>query len=116
MEYILNYAAIGIRIRNMRLKMNLTQEKLSETIGIGIQHLSKIENGKAQLSLTCLVSIANALKTTTDFLLTDNVDILKSQHQEENESFIGDCSPVETIIILKLVKTLKDSLRQCKLT
>jgi len=55
-KYNLEYKLIGLRIKERRLQMKLTQEILSESVGIGVQHLSKIENGKAPLSLTCLVA------------------------------------------------------------
>jgi transcriptional regulator with XRE-family HTH domain len=100
-----------MRIKNKRLSMGLTQESLSEDAGIGVQHLSKIENGKAPLSLTCLVSIANALQTTTDHLLMDNVSEAKTQLLQEVEAVYSDCTPAETFILVETSKALKQNIR-----
>ena len=111
MEYSLDYKMIGERIKRRRLSMKLTQETLSETVGIGIQHLSKIENGKAPLSLTCLVALANALRTTTDFLLMDNVEAATPHLLNEAQELLGDCSPAEIYVLLKTMETLKECIR-----
>ena len=105
MECKLDYKSIGIRIKNKRAAMNLTQEKLSEMANIGIQHLSKIENGKAPLSLACLVSLANALQTTTDHLLMDNVKAATPNLLGEVKEFFDDCSHNELCIIMRTAAT-----------
>ena len=111
MEYLLDYKMVGERIKQRRLSMKLTQEKLSETVGVGIQHLSKIENGKAPLSLTCLVAIANALRTTTDFLLMDNVDVAMPNLLGEAKELLDDCSPAEIYVLLQTATKLKECIR-----
>ncbi|MCL2225095.1 MAG: helix-turn-helix transcriptional regulator [Defluviitaleaceae bacterium] len=112
MEYSLDYKLIGVRVKNKRLEMNLTQESLSESVGIGVQHLSKIENGKASLSLVCLVALANALNTTTDHLLMDNVAASIPNLLGEVKTFFEDCSHEELYIILKTASALKEGIRQ----
>jgi transcriptional regulator with XRE-family HTH domain len=111
MEYDLNYALIGMRIRNIRLKRKITQDALSETVGIGVQHMNKVENGKAPLSLTCLVNIANALETTTDHLLMDNVAASAPHLLGEARLLFEDCTPEEIFIITETSKALKKSMR-----
>ena len=115
MKYSLDYTAIGSRIKQRRLSMMLTQETLSEAAGIGIQHLSKIENGKAPLSLTCLVALANALQTTTDHLLMDNVQAATPHLLNEAQIIFDDCSNDEIYLMLSMADNLKKSLRLKKL-
>jgi len=91
--------------------MKLTQEKLSEAVGIGVQHLSKIENGKAPLSLTCLVALANAMQITTDSLLMDNLDAAKPHLLSEAQVLLDDCSPAEIYVLLKTAATMKECIR-----
>jgi len=112
----LDYKSIGERIKQQRLDMGLTQDKLSEAVGIGVQHLSKVENGKATLSLTCLVALANELQTTTDHLLMDNLPAATPHLLSEAQVLLGDCSPTELYILLKTMATLKESLRHKKVT
>jgi transcriptional regulator with XRE-family HTH domain len=116
MEFELDYKLIGERIKRKRLEMRLTQEKLSEAVGIGVQHLSKIENGKAPFSLTCLVALANALETTTDYLLMDNLQAATPNLLSEVQDLFGDCTPTEIYILLKTAATVKDCIRHKGLT
>lgn len=53
--------AIGREVRAFRKKKNITVADLSETTGLSIGMLSKIENGNTSPSLTTLQSLANAL-------------------------------------------------------
>jgi len=116
LNYKLDYKSIGERIKNRRKMMKLTQEQLANFADIGIQHLSKIENGKATLSLACFVAIANALQTTTDHLLMDNIIAATPNLLGEVKAIFDDCSHDELRIILKTASTLKDSIRQKKIS
>ena len=112
MKYNINYELIGRRIKNQRLKMKFTQEVLSEKVDIGVQHMSNIENGKSKLSLSCLVSIANALETTADHLLMDNVKAAGIPNLlAEAKTLLDGCTPEEIFIIIETAKTMIKSIR-----
>ena len=53
--------AIGREVRAHRRKQEITVADLSETTGLSIGMLSKIENGNTSPSLTTLQTLANAL-------------------------------------------------------
>jgi len=112
MEDNLNYKLIGMRIKAQRKKMQLTQEKLSEKVGISPSHMGNVENGKDPPSLACFVSIANALETTTDHLLMDNVKAASIPNLlNEAKPLFDDCTPEEIFIIIETAKALKKSIR-----
>ena len=111
MEYMPDYNIIGKRIKERRLHLKLTQETLSESAGIGIQHMSKIENGNTKLSLPCLIALANALNTTVDYFLMDNINASKQDIIKDAESIFSDCTPSEIFVIKQTINTLKQSLR-----
>ena len=69
----LDYKAIGKRIKIARIKSDLTQERLAEMVEISPTHMSNIETGTTRVSLSAIVSLANALSVTVDDLLCDNV-------------------------------------------
>ena len=69
----LDYKAIGKRIKIARIKADLTQERLAEMVEISPTHMSNIETGTTRVSLTAIVSLANALSVTVDELLCDSV-------------------------------------------
>jgi transcriptional regulator with XRE-family HTH domain len=111
MDYSPDYKLIGIRVKNMRLKHHLTQDKLAELSGIESRYLSKIENGSSKLSLPCLMSLANALNTTTDNLLMDNLIASKPNLLKEVEDVFSDCSAAEIFVFTQAVIVLKHNLR-----
>ena len=111
MEHMPDYILIGKRIKERRLDLKMTQETLSDSAGIGIQHMSKIENGNTKLSLPCLISLANALNTTVDYFLMDNIKASKQDVVRDAESVFSDCTPFEIFVIKETINTLKKSLR-----
>ena len=72
---------IGARIKELRRSKNLSQDRLSECIGVDSKHLSRIELGKSFSSLETLEGIAKVLqvelKDLFDFshLETSDMDI-----------------------------------------
>lgn len=65
--------ALGKRIREERLKLNLTQEKLAEDVNLSMAYIGQIERGERSLTLDNLVAVANRLGVTIDYLLSDSV-------------------------------------------
>ena len=108
----LDYKAIGKRIKIARIKADLTQEKLSEAVGVSPTHLSNIETGTTRVSLTTIVSIANALKVTADDLLCDSIIKAKVQIEKDIAVILEDCDEYEIRVIRDLAAAAKESLRR----
>ncbi len=53
---------LGVRIQELRKMRGLTQDQLSEKVGIDAKHISRIEVGRSFPSLDTLEKLANALK------------------------------------------------------
>lgn len=70
----MDYKFLGKRIREERQKLNLTQEKLSESVGISDSYLGQIERGERSVTLDTLIRLANRLNVTIDYLLKDYVN------------------------------------------
>ena len=70
----MDYKQLGRRIRQERLRLNLTQEQLSEYIAISTSQLVSIEPGDSNVTLDKLVPIASRLGVTIDYLLTDYIN------------------------------------------
>ncbi len=60
---------IGERIKLLRKKNNLTQEKLADYLGVSYQAVSKWECGASSPDLSLIVPLAKLLHVTTDELL-----------------------------------------------
>jgi len=70
----LDYIALGKRIREERLKLNLTQEKLAEDVHLSATYIGQIERGERHVTLENLVLIVNRLDITVDYILMDSVN------------------------------------------
>jgi len=69
----MDYIRLGKRIKEERLRLNFTQEKLSEKVGISTAYLGQIERGERCITLDKLIPLANCLGVTVDFLLADYI-------------------------------------------
>lgn len=65
----LDYADIGRRIRIARSENNLTQGELAKRMGVSPSFVGHLERGTRQASLETLVSLANELDLSVDYLL-----------------------------------------------
>ncbi|HHV12849.1 MAG TPA: helix-turn-helix transcriptional regulator [Clostridiales bacterium] len=108
---ILDYEAIGARIREARLMKNMSQEGLAELAGLSTTHMSHIENGSTKVSLPSLVKVANALNVTLDELVCDSIVKGNAVFESELANTISDCDELEIRIISDMAKALKTSVR-----
>ena len=69
----MDYKRLGERIREERLKLNLTQAQVAEHIDISDGYMGAIERGERSLALDTLIRLANRLGVTVDYLLQDYV-------------------------------------------
>jgi transcriptional regulator with XRE-family HTH domain len=60
---------IGANIRTARMRADLTQEKMSELIGVTPQYLSDLERGLVGTSIPTLIRICTELNVSADFIL-----------------------------------------------
>lgn len=93
---------LGENVKLYRKKRNLTQEALSEMLGINAKALSKIETGSKFVSSELLESICKTLKVSASALFYDNI------------SEIGDSgfAKIEKIIDEKMGNVSKELKRE----
>lgn len=53
---------IGANLRQIRLAMGISQQRLAGALGISFQQIQKYETGSNRISVSMLVSIANYMK------------------------------------------------------
>ena len=108
----LNYIDIGLRIRNERIRQNVSQQKLAEMADLSITHTSHIETGNTKVSLPSLIKIVNALNITMDDLLCDSIIKAKEVFENDITRELQDCDEKEIRVIAESIKTIKNSLRK----
>ena len=108
----LNYIDIGLRIRNERVRQNISQQKLAEMADLSITHTSHIETGNTKVSLPSLIKIVNALNITMNDLLCDSITKAKEVFENEITRELQDCDEKEIRVIAESIRTIKNSLRK----
>ena len=90
----MDYKRLGKRIREERLRLNLTQAQLAEDIDISDTYMGAIERGERSLTLDTLVRLVNRLGVTIDYMLSDAVSDSDSNIMEQMKQ-IMDGQPLE---------------------
>lgn len=58
----------GQRIANLRKQRGMTQQQLSDVVGVSREHIARIEAGKYSVGLDILVKVAKALGMELEFV------------------------------------------------
>ena len=66
---MLDHKAIGQRIRNQRLSLDLSQEDLAELVGISPSFIGHIERAEKAATIDTFDSIISALGVSWDYLM-----------------------------------------------
>lgn len=89
---MINYKAIGRRIKEYRKANNITQEKFAESISISTEYLSRIETGAIHLSLNLIQIICEKIGCDEQELMfgtkpsVDNDSIIAKRLSELNSA------------------------------
>ena len=66
---MINFKAVGFRIKQARRDKGLTQECLAETVGVATEYMSRVETGASRPSLVLIERIASVLEVDESELL-----------------------------------------------
>ncbi len=69
------YKRLGIRIKNFREQLALSQERLADLLGLGRVSISQIENGERKISAEEMAKLSKIFNIPTDVLLDLEQDI-----------------------------------------
>lgn len=106
MQQEINYAELGIKIKEIRQSRGLTQDSLAELVGCNTSHISNIENNYTKVSLNVLLAIANALDTSIDYLLFGQYENAAFALDNEILRALADCDNQKKEKILKIIEIL----------
>ena len=104
MQSRIDYKKLGLRIKSIRISKNLTQENLAQLVDCNVSHISNIENNHTKVSLIMLLSIANALNTSIDYLLSEQYENRSLALDNEILRAIKNCDNIKK----EKIFTLKD--------
>ena len=66
----LDFRTIGLKIRERRKSLGITQEYIANILDVNPSHISNIECGRANPSLCALIKIANILQCSVDYFIS----------------------------------------------
>lgn len=66
---VLNYIAMGKRIRRLRAGLNMTQKEAAKKMGISLSYYGHIERGSRVPSIETLMRVSSALGVSLDSLI-----------------------------------------------
>ena len=104
---IINYKNIGIKLKQARKRLGLSQEELAYRCNLTREYISYIENGKKKPSLEVFLILSKNLMISIENLITNKnqnniydlrlINIIKNSKDEEKELY------------LKLIQLIKDT-------
>ena len=100
----------GQILRNFRIENKLTQEQLSEELGISLKYISRIENGNSGVKTQTLIKYMNILGITPNTIyasLIDNKEVLKNIEISEKLLSLSEEKKNFLISIIDLLQDLK---------
>jgi len=89
---------IGKRVKELRIKKDMSQQELGNEIGVTKVSICGYENGTRIPNLEKLIKLSEVLETTTDYLLGREVPVIN----EENKTYIGSISYEDVCLIQEL--------------
>ena len=102
----MDHKYLGHRIREERIRLNLTQEKLAEAANITTAYLGQIERGERSLKLDKLISIANILGVTVDYLLSDYIEPDEDRQIDQIHQLFHNRTTEEKELAVNMIKLL----------
>lgn len=98
---------IGKTVKNLRLKNNMTQEQLAESIDVCVTYISKIENNRVNnISLSIACDLADVLHVSVGYLIGQS-DETEMMDEEMTRKF-AQCSSSEKRKVLKIMDILRE--------
>lgn len=99
---------LGKRIREERTKLRLTQEQLAEAAEVNESYIGQVERGEKNPSLETVVSIANSLGVTVDYLLQEEVHVEPNSLINELISVAKDKDTDELRLMLNICRMISE--------
>lgn len=105
MQTMIDYKAMGNRIRLARKSKKISQERLAEICSLSAAHIGHIERGTRIPSLDTLFKISQSLDISLDYLMLDSLEN-SSVALTNLQSIIQKMPPQKQAHIISVIKAL----------
>ena len=102
----LDYSVIGHRLKNARIKKNITQEVLAEKIDVSVAFISRVERGLSHFNLRRLSEVCSLLDVTEGEILNGTSSSSEQYLISEINEIMKDATQEQQKLIFKIAKTI----------
>lgn len=95
--------ASGNRLKKLREVMGKTQQEVAKEVGLSVDTICKLEQGKRCPSVTVVDLLRNYYKTTADYIISGNLEPM-----EENSVLLESVPEQKRAIVERLMEDIKD--------
>lgn len=74
------------KLQNLRLEYNVSQEQLSERLGISRQAITKWESGQSYPEIQRLIFLSNIFNVKVDYLIKE--DFIEKEEREHSQKIL----------------------------
>ena len=103
---------IGMRIKECRERRKLTQDNLSEAVGLTTGYISSIERGEKFPRIDRLIAILNVLEASANDIFIDVLDNAHEVQASELSMRLAELPPKEQRRILTVVSAMIEDVEQ----
>lgn len=108
---------VGRRVRDARMRKNISQEKLAELAGTSLTSISRLETGKSMVSLEKLALLAEVLDVGLEELLQDfmSKNHIQDSYMERIRLLLSKCTIEEQDYWVENLQQFVDMQRRKKI-
>ena len=106
-----DYSLIGARIKEARRSRYMTQDQLSERLGVSIGYVSQVERGITKISLDLLASISNILDRDLSYFVSGANYMSGSYMEEELVREFSKLSSGNKRLVIQMIDLLRKNER-----
>lgn len=104
---MVNYKAIGRRIKFYRKQANLRQSDLAEKLDVSVSYISQLECGTAEISLKRLDEIALIISSKIQYLVADIEETQRDFLNSEIIDRISDWGPASKLFLIDVIEAVE---------
>lgn len=102
----LNFSNIGKRIQATRVENKISQKEMADFLGISMNYISRLENGKTKIELKTFIKICDFLNISIYDVLNEKSDNIIRYMDKELYELIVKCNLEKQRLIYNMVKLL----------
>lgn len=102
----IDFSNVGKRIQKTRIEKKISQREMADFLGISLNYISKLENGKTKIDLKIFIKICNFLNISIYDVLNENSDNIIRYMDKDLYDLIIKCNLEKQRLIYNMVKLL----------